>query len=595
MSEPREYRPRSPAFAGADPEQVVSCLLGVTRALNTAPDLRSGLEGVAELLKRYVDYETLAILLLDERGRELHFEYAVGFPPEVIEHWRFGLGQGLVGTAAMTGRPIIADDVGDDPRYIDAAREVRSEIVLPLIAKNRTIGVLDIGGAEPSFFSEPDQRLLGFLADHLANAIESARLYENMSEQARTLSLLHEVSRELTSILDRRQLVRRLADMIKRLIEYDVFTVLLWNEQTQQLEPTMAICSDGPGIESVRSMPLGVGITGTAAALRQPLRVPNVHLEPRYVPCVEDFDVKSELAVPMVFKDRLIGVLDLESGSYDAFNAKDQQLLSTLASSLAIALENARLYEKLQEEEQRLEQDLDTAREVQKQLLPTSTPWVGDLEIGVAYEPARHLGGDFYDFLPYGEGRVGLVLGDVAGKATSAALLGSLAVGVLREYTAAHQDLPPGVVLAEMNKKLGRLGFSSRFVALGFAVFDAASRRLTLANSGLPHPYLLRGRKLRKIEVGGVPLGLLPRQSYEEATIDLQPGDSVVLVSDGIEESHDADENEFGRKRLESTLQRLAKGSAREIADGLLEAAQLHAADAETYDDRTIVVIKATG
>ncbi|MDX1385729.1 MAG: SpoIIE family protein phosphatase, partial [Thermoanaerobaculia bacterium] len=509
--------------------------------------------------------------------------------------WRFGLGQGLVGTAAMTGRPIIADDVGEDPRYINATREVRSEIVLPLIAKNRTIGVLDIGGAEPSFFSESDQRLLGFLADHLANAIESARLYENMSEQARTLSLLHEVCRELTSILDRRQLVRRLADMIKRLIEYDVFTVLLWNEQTQQLEPTMAICSGGPGIESVRSMPLGVGITGTAAALRQPLRVPNVHLEPRYVTCVEDLDVKSELAVPMVFKDRLIGVLDLESGSYDAFQAKDQQLLSTLASSLAIALENARLYEKLQEEEQRLEQDLETAREVQKQLLPTSTPWVADLEIGVAYEPARHLGGDFYDFLPYGEGRVGLVLGDVAGKATSAALLGSLAVGVLREYTAAHQDLEPGVVLSEMNKKLGRLGFSSRFVALGFAVFDAARRRLTLANSGLPHPYLLRGRQLRKIEVGGVPLGLLPKQSYEQATIDLQPGDAVVLVSDGIEESHDAAENEFGRERLESTLQRLARGSAREIADGLLDAAQLHAGDAETYDDRTIVVIKATG
>ncbi len=294
----------------------------------------------------------------------------------------------------------------------------------------------------------------------------------------------------------------------------------------------------------------------------------------------------------MIFKGNLIGVLDLESGSYDAFSTKDQQLLSTLASSMAIALENARLYEQLQKDEERLEKDLSTAREVQKQLLPTSTPWIQGVEIGFAYDPARHLGGDFYDFLPFGEGRIAIAVGDVAGKATSAALYGSLAVGMLREYAAGHSGFGPGRILTDMNQKLGQLGFDNRFVALGFGVYDSRERKLILANSGLPYPYLLRGRSLRRLEVGGVPLGLLAGRDYQEISIDLQEGDAVVLISDGVEDSLNPSEDEFGQERVEGTLQRLADGSAREIARGLLDATRIHAGDADTYDDRTALVLK---
>ena len=575
--------------------EVAACLLGVSAALNSAPDLDSGLREVARLLKRYVDYETLAILLLDELGHELRFELAVGFDSEVAKHWRFGLGQGIVGTAAQTGEVVLVEDVKEEPRYISASVGVRSEIAIPLITKNHTIGVLDVGGGRPSFFTREHRRLLTSLADHLAAAIEGARLYQNMSEQARMLSLLHQVSRELTAILDRRELVQRVAEMVKHLVDYDVFTLFLWDEQQQLLVPSISIRRDGPWTGKKITMEMGRGISGTAAALRQPIRVPNVHREPRFVSCSHDFEVKSELAVPMVFKGNLIGVLDLESGSYDAFSAKDQQLLSTLASSMAIALENARLYERLQRDEKRLEKDLLTAREVQKQLLPRSTPWIQGVEIGFAYDPARHLGGDFYDFLPFGDGRIALAVGDVAGKATSAALYGSLAVGILREYAAGHSRFGPSRILTDMNQKLGHLGFGNRFVALGFGVYDSHERRLTLANSGLPYPYLLRGRSLQRIEVGGVPLGLLDGHGYEEVTLDLREGDAVVILSDGVEDSLNEAEEEFGRERIEGTLQRLAGGPAHAIARGLLEATRIHAGEAETYDDRTVLVLKVAG
>ncbi len=598
MSELRDFAgtPANPnRDAEARPqEKVVACLLAVSRALNSWTDLRTGLNEVADLLKEYVDYQTLAILLLDDLGHELRFELARGFDDDVAKHWRFGLGQGIVGVAAQTGETIVSDDVQNDPRNINAAAHVKSEIAVPLLHKGHAIGVLAIGGDRTHFFSREDRQLLGFLGDHLAAAIESARLYENMRDQARTLALLQQVNRELTAILDRKELVRRVAELVKRLVSYDMFTVFLWDEQQQQLDPSITIRSDRPWSGRKMTLEMGRGISGTAAALRQPIRVPNVHREPRYVSCVSDFDVKSELAVPMIFKGNLIGVLDLESGSYDAFSTRHQQLISTLASSMAIALENARLYEKLQSDESRLQKDLTTAREVQKQLLPTSTPWVKGVEIGYSYDPARHLGGDFYDFLQVGEGRMLLAVGDVAGKATSAALYGSLAVGTLREYAAEHAEYGPGRMLTDLNQRLGQLGFENRFVALGVGVYDSEARSLTLANSGLPHPYLVRGRTVSRVEVEGVPLGLLAGREYLERTIELEPGDSVVWISDGVEDSLDMSDEEFGRERVEGTLERLAAGSAREIADGLIKATRLHAGEAETYDDRTALVLKVS-
>jgi sigma-B regulation protein RsbU (phosphoserine phosphatase) len=576
------------------PEEALSCLLEVTHELNVTGDLANGLEQVAERLKDYISYQSFGVLLLDDLGRELHFAHAVGFPNSVAKHWRFGMGQGIVGTAASSRKIVHVPDVSNDDRYINAAPETGSEIALPLVAGGRTIGVLDIGATEPGAFAKEDVRLLSFLADNLAVSIENARIVENMREQAQTLSLLNELTREFSSILDPKVLLERVADRIGRLIPYDVFWFMVWNEQTQLLEPALEVHRDGVGSSHSQSLELGRGISGTAAALRQAIRVPNVQLDPRYVDCERDVDVSSELAVPLIFKDRLLGVIDLESAEFNAFSTRHQQLLSTLASSLAIALENAHLYEKLQREEQKLDQDLAMARRVQRQLLPRVTPWVKGLQLAFGYEPARHLGGDFFDFLPYGEDRVAVAVGDVSGKATSAALYGALAVGILREY-AVNRRRGPSRSLADLNRKLGRLQFDNRFLAMAYAVYKGPERRLRLANAGLPYPYLLRGGLPEKLELGGVPLGLLADRQYEEIELQLEPGDSVVLVSDGVEESQNSSEEEFGRQRLESTLEQLAAGSAREIAQGLLEATRLFSGSAESYDDRTIVVIKVAG
>lgn len=421
-----------------------------------------------------------------------------------------------------------------------------------------------------------------------------ASLFVAYPEQATTLALLYEVSRELTSILDREELLRRVAQRVKKLVNYHVFSVMLWNEKTQRLESVFAM-RYGDTIPARMSLPLHQGLTGTAAGERRILRVNDTLEDPRYIKCDIGFDTRSELVVPLLLQDRLVGVLDLESTEANAFTSEHERMLATLGSYIAIALENARLFEESRGNEHRLQDDLATAREIQRQLLPTGAREVPGLDLASVYCSARELGGDFYDFLPYGEGRLAIALGDVSGKGTAAALFASLAVGILREHVIQH-PCPPAEVLAMLNRRLHAARLESRFIATVFSVYDAGTRRLTLANSGGPYPILVRDGIVQSIRVGGIPLGLYPDTEYEEISLDLQPGDTVLFASDGILESENAQQEEFGFDRLSAVLASVSpKHSASDIADKIMAATNHHSGEGVAPgDDRTLLVLRIT-
>jgi sigma-B regulation protein RsbU (phosphoserine phosphatase) len=421
-----------------------------------------------------------------------------------------------------------------------------------------------------------------------------ASLFVAYPEQATTLALLYEVSREFTSILDREELLRRVAQRVKKLVNYHVFSVMLWNEKTQRLESVFAM-RYGDTIPARMSLPLHQGLTGTAASERRILRVNDTLEDPRYIKCDIGFDTRSELVVPLLLQDRLVGVLDLESTEANAFTSEHERMLATLGSYIAIALENARLFEESRGNEHRLQDDLATAREIQRQLLPTGAREVPGLDLASVYCSARELGGDFYDFLPYGEGRLAIALGDVSGKGTAAALFASLAVGILREHVIQH-PCPPAEVLAMLNRRLHAARLESRFIATVFSVYDAGTRRLTLANSGGPYPILVRDGIVQSIRVSGIPLGLYPDTEYEEITLDLQPGDTVLFASDGILESENAQQEEFGFDRLSAVLASVSpKHSASDIADKIMAATNHHSGEGVAPgDDRTLLVLRVT-
>lgn len=413
-------------------------------------------------------------------------------------------------------------------------------------------------------------------------------------KQAETLALLYEITHEITGILDRGELLRRIAERVKKLVDYDVFTVMLWNESTQVLESVFAMRFED-AIPSRVSIPLHQGITGNAAAERRTIRVIDVRLDPRYLQCGTDVEVRSELVVPLLRQDHLVGVLDLESTVPNAFSAEHERLLNILGSYVAVALENARLFEEAQRDQLRLQNDLETAREIQRQLLPSGARDVPGLDLATAYVPARELGGDFYDLLPFGVGRLAIAIGDVSGKGTAAALYGSLAIGILRELVV-DREATPAEMLSLLNGRLLAARLDARFIAMHFAIYDAALRELSIANAGGTLPLLIHNGEVTEIDVRGVPLGLMPNTEYDEKRLSLIPGDIVVFASDGVHESMNLDLEEFGSDRLKSLLAQVAIADpGYTIAQRIVKATDEFAGVGRPpHDDRTLLILRVT-
>lgn len=420
-------------------------------------------------------------------------------------------------------------------------------------------------------------------------------LYTDQPEQAQGISLLYEISHELTSILDREELLRRIAERVKKLVNYHVFSVMLWSGEDQKLESVFAQRYDS-SLPSKFEMPLHQGITGTAAAERRTIRVVDVRLDPRYVACdAEEAEVRSELVVPLLLQDRLVGVLDLESTVPHAFSAEHERLLNILGSYIAVALENSRLFEEARENQSRLMNDLETAREIQRQLLPSGAKEIPGLDLATAYVPARELGGDFYDLLPYGVGRLAIANGDVSGKGTAAALYGSLAIGILRELVH-DNEASPSDMLQQLNGRLLAARLDARFIAMQFAIYDAALRELTISNAGGTLPLLVRNGEVTEINVAGMPLGLLPEAQYDEVRLSLLAGDVIVFASDGIQESMNREQEEFGVERLKELLAATSPAEpGYKVAQRIVKATDEHTgAGRMPHDDRTLLVLRVT-
>ena len=240
-----------------------------------------------------------------------------------------------------------------------------------------------------------------------------------------------------------------------------------------------------------------------------------------------------------------------------------------------------------------LANDLDMAREVQRQLLPKGMREIPGLDVAAECIPVRELGGDFYDFLPYGSGRLALALGDVSGKGTAAALVGALTTGILRAHTVEHPN-PPAEVLAVLNDRIHEARLNARFVAMLFAVLDSCTWQLTIANAGNPYPLLLRNERIEEIELSGIPLGLIAGTRYEPISLDLQFGDIVVFTSDGILERQNMKHEAFGPKRLAAVLSSLPQDtSAKEISSTILGSTDAFSGQASAlHDDRSLIVLR---
>jgi sigma-B regulation protein RsbU (phosphoserine phosphatase) len=337
---------------------------------------------------------------------------------------------------------------------------------------------------------------------------------------------------------------------------------------------------------------LDAQLVGWMLKHRKPLMSKDLRGDARFTTTgVDDSGIRSLLSVPLLLKGRMIGVLNVfNKRAPEGFSDADQRLLAIIATESAQVIENTRL----SEEEQALlhmQEEMRLAYKIQADLLPKSPPRVEGYDIAGMSIPAKEVGGDYFDFIVIDDRRLGFCLGDVSGKGMPAALLMANLQATLRSNVL--QDLTPCECLRRSNESILRSTDIERFATLFYGVLDSDSHKLVYCNAGHNFPVLLReGDERMTLDVGGTVLGTFADACYIEGSAAIDPGDALVVYSDGITDSVNSDDEEFGDARLCQVAAENLGGTAAEIIEAIMDNVGLHTGGESPLDDMTLVVIK---
>ncbi len=403
-------------------------------------------------------------------------------------------------------------------------------------------------------------------------------------DQVEDLLKLQKAAQKISSILDLDQLVDKVVNDIARSFGCLDSDIYLHNEERGELALVCAHgCTGcemhGPG----HSLKIGKGMVGYVASTGQMHYAPDVRQDPYYIGCEES--TLSEVAIPLHVEGQLVGVFTASHTELDAFNPCQLRLLQALCSDVAVAVHNARRFQQEQRQREQMTREAREARVIQQALLPKTSPSIPGFTVSGLSIPVGAVGGDWYDFIPMDNGRWGLVLADVSGKGTAAALLMSATRGILRSLAGAA--CTPGEVLTKLNRLLVEDFPAGRFVTMVYAVLDPAKRTLTFANAGHPPPLLLGGISAQFLDVErGIPLGL-GASDFSEVEVKLAVGSRLVFYSDGITEAGNLMDEEYGSVRLQEHFLRTDAS-----AESLLDEVRSFADGAGLHDDASVILVR---
>ena len=400
--------------------------------------------------------------------------------------------------------------------------------------------------------------------------------------QLEDLLKLQKAAQKITSILDLDELIDKVVNEVAQSFGCVEAGIYLHDEARGELVAT-ATCGGCTKHGKGYGLKIGKeGLVGHVAATRQMHYAPDVRLDPYYIACVPS--TRSEVAIPLLAGGKLVGVFGASHPELDAFPPEQRRMLHALSSHLAVAINNAQLFQRERQAREKMTLEVSEARAIQQALLPKSSPYTPGFSVTGASVPAGPVGGDWYDFIPLDNGRWGLVLADVAGKGTAAALLMSATRGMLRSL--AETACTPAEVLGKLNCLLTDDFPAGRFVTMIYAVFDPANRTLTFANAGHPSPLLIIDGEARFLDTErGLPLGL-GKSDFSECTVPLPEGSRLMFYSDGITEAENVEQEPYGLTRLQNLL---AAGDA--SPETILDDVRAFGKIGLT-DDATIILIK---
>ena len=401
-------------------------------------------------------------------------------------------------------------------------------------------------------------------------------------DRVEDLLKLQKAAQKISSILDLDLLVDKVVHDVARTFGYLEADIYLYDEEHEELVLS-GVCGCTCHDKGHRLKIGKEGLVGHVAATRQTRYAADVRKDPYYLAC--ESSTLSEVAIPLLVDDKLVGVFAASHPKLDAFPPEQLRLLQALCAHVAVAVRNARLFQKERQEVEKMNREALEARAIQQGLLPKSSPYIPGFAVSGLSIPAGAVGGDWYDFIPFDDGRWGLVLADVSGKGTAAALLMSATRGMLRSLATCCR---PGEVLKKLNHLLAEDFPIGRYVTMVYGVLDPAKRTVTFANAGHPRPLLVTRGVAQFLDAErGLPLGLGPGD-FSEVEIVLSQDSRLVFYSDGITEAENAEAEQYGLERLQSHF--LRPGTC---AESLLADVRTFANSTGLQDDATVIFVKA--
>ncbi|NJN95200.1 MAG: SpoIIE family protein phosphatase [Anaerolineales bacterium] len=467
---------------------------------------------------------------------------------------------------------------------------IKSWMGVPLSVRGEVVGILNIDGYTPHQFDETQINIAQAFAGQAAIAIHNARLYRQAEKRADLMTSVQEIGLGIAVSLDLKEVLRAVAEAVLTLLEACQTRIYLYDAPSD----TFTLATTLDGVESVRIQvlqPRRNGLTARVARSGRYMAVPNVLKHPLYQSEEATHGFKAIIGAPLKKGQEVLGVLNVFYDQPHSFASDELDLLHLLATQAAVALENARLYEF---EVKQVEQELNIARQIQQGFFPEQIPVLSGWEIAAICLPARETGGDFYEFVERTDATLGLVVGDVSGKSIQAAMLMAAAQSMVSAKGSDHRS--PAKVITETNHLLCKDVPAGAFVAISYALLSPDSAEVCLSNGGQLAPFLLpaQAKPVLLIETPGdhLPLGIIADMTYDELSISLAPGDSLIFCTDGLIERKDAAGQLFGFERALTVLETLRGQPPQVVLDTLLAAADTFANGIGPADDVTLVVVQ---
>lgn len=414
---------------------------------------------------------------------------------------------------------------------------------------------------------------------------ENKRLKRAVEE----LSVLNDLARAIGASLNTQEIIQTIVRRSLRASSAEQGVITLVEEESNQSMKTLVrtmVSSREQG-----HFHFSQALLGWMHLNKKPLVINNPKTDERFRGIPWEESVLSLIAVPLMVKSELRGVLTVyNKKDGKPFTEDDQRLLAIIAGQSAQVVENARLYEK-EKTLIKMQEELKFAARIQNELLPKSVPSIPGYEIAGRSIPAQEVGGDYYDFIPIDEHHIAFCLGDVTGKGLPASLLMANLQATLRGQTLTTAS--PRTCLERSNQLLYQSTSPEKFATLFYAILDTQAHQIHYSNAGQDSPYLYSSQSgIKRLKIGGIPLGMLPEFAFEEESIPLEHDSLLLVYSDGVTEAMNAQEDMFGDDRIAAVLDDHKLASPSEIIDQLVAAVKKHAAGHPQSDDITVVVLR---